>query len=151
LRDGLAGNAACSDGTVHDEQSAEPMNKTDVQTIGRSTDNILVGLASLVALAGVIGFSFWSELPLVARFGMLLGGLALGAGIAWFSAPGKRFIAFAQEAYEEARKVTWPTSKETVQTTGVVFLFVAIMAIFLFLVDKSIEWGLYDLVLGWKR
>ncbi len=42
------------------------MNKTDVQTIGRSTDNILVGLASLVALAGVIGFSFWSELPLLA-------------------------------------------------------------------------------------
>lgn len=127
------------------------MNKSDVQTIGSSTDNILVGLATLVALAGVIGFSFWSELPLLARFGMLLGGLALGAGIAWFSAPGKRLLAFSQEAYEEAKKVTWPTTKEAVQTTGVVFLFVAIMAVFLFLVDKAIEYGLYDLVLGWKR
>ena len=127
------------------------MNKGDVETIGSSSDNFLVGLATLVALAGVVGFSFWSELALLARFGILLGGLALGVGIAWFSTPGKRFLAFALEAYEEAKKVTWPTVKETAQTTGVVFLFVAIMAIFLFLVDKSIEYGLYDLVLGWKR
>jgi len=127
------------------------MNKSDVETIGSGTDNLLVGLATLVALAGIVGFSFWSELTLLARFGILLGGLALGLGIAWFSAPGKRFLAFAQEAYEEAKKVTWPTAKEAVQTTGVVFLFVAIMAIFLFLVDKLIEFGLYDLVLGWKR
>jgi len=127
------------------------MNKSDVETIGSSTDNILVGLATLIALAGIIGFSFWSELSLLARLGMLVGGLALGAGIAWFSTSGKRFLAFAQEAYEEAKKVTWPTAKESVQTTGVVFLFVAIMAIFLFLVDKAIEYGLYDLVLGWKR
>jgi preprotein translocase subunit SecE len=60
-------------------------------------------------------------------------------------------LEFIQEVREEARKVTWPTGKETIQTTGVVFVFVTIMAIFLFLVDKSIEWGLYDLVLGWKR
>jgi len=122
-----------------------------VETIGSGTDNFLVGLASLVALAGIVGFSFWSELPLLARFGILLGGLAAGAAIAWFSTPGKRFLAFAVEAYEETKKVTWPTAKESVQTTGVVFLFVAIMAVFLFLVDKSIEYGLYDLVLGWKR
>jgi len=127
------------------------MNKSDVQTIGSGTDNILVGLATLIALAGVIGFSFWSERSLLARLGILLGGLALGVGIAWFSTPGKRFLAFALEAYEEAKKVTWPTAKEATQTTGVVFLFVAIMAIFLFLVDKTIEYGLYDLVLGWKR
>ena len=127
------------------------MNKTQVETIGSGTDNFLVGLASLVALAGIVGFSFWSELPLLARFGILLGGLAAGAAIAWFSTPGKRFLAFAVEAYEETKKVTWPTAKESVQTTGVVFLFVAIMAVFLFLVDKSIEYGLYDLVLGWKR
>jgi preprotein translocase subunit SecE len=127
------------------------MNKTDVETIGSSTDNILVGLAVLVALAGLVGFSFFSELALVARLGILVGGLVVGAGIAWFSVPGKRFLAFAQDAWEETKKVTWPTGKETVQTTGVVFAFVTIMAIFLFLVDHAIEFGLYDLLLGWKR
>jgi len=127
------------------------MNKTEVQTIGSSTDNILVALASLVALAGIVGFSFWSELPLIARFGILLGGLAVGGGVAWLSQPGKRFIAFTQDAWEETKKVTWPTGKETLQTTWVVFGFVAIMALFLFVVDYVIEYGLYDVVLGWKR
>jgi preprotein translocase subunit SecE len=138
--------------TEDKERSAKPMNKPEVQTIGgSSTDNLLVGLASFVALAGIIGFSFWSELPLLARFGILLGGIVVGAALAWFTAPGKRFIAFSQDAYDEARKVTWPTGKETIQTTWVVFAFVAVMALFLFAVDKTIEWGLYDLILGWKR
>jgi len=127
------------------------MNKTDVQTIGSGTDNLLVGVALLVALAGVVGFSFWSELPMLARVGILLGGLVLGVGIAWFTNPGRRFIAFSQESFDEAKRVTWPSGKETLQTTWVVFGFVAIMSIVLFLVDRTIEWGLYDLVLGWKR
>ena len=127
------------------------MNKTEVQTIGSSTDNILVGVASLIALAGVIGFSFWSDWALIARLGILFGGLAAGLGVAWFSQPGKRFIAFAQESLEEAKRVTWPTGKETLQTTWVVFGFVALMALFLFFVDWLIEYGLYDLILGWKR
>jgi preprotein translocase subunit SecE len=46
--------------------------------------------------------------------------------------------------------VVWPSRKETLQTTGIVFAFVVIMAIFLFLVDKGLEWMLYDLLLGWK-
>ena len=126
------------------------LNKTEVQTITSRTDQILVAIASLVALAGVIGFSFWSEQSLFVRLAILVGGLAVGLGIAWFSQPGKRFIAFARESWDEAKLVTWPTRKETINTTGVVFAFVAVMALFLFLVDKTIEWGLYDLVLGWK-
>jgi len=127
------------------------MNKPDVETIGSATDNLLVGLASLVALAGVVGFSFWSELPLVARLGILVGGLVVGGGIGWLTQPGKRFVAFGQDALEEARKVTWPTGKETVQATWVVFAFVTVMALFLFVIDRVIEYGLYDLILGWKR
>jgi len=127
------------------------MNKTDVETIGSSTDNILVGVAALVALAGVIGFSFFSDFALLARTGILIGGLVAGGAIAWFTVPGRRFLAFAQDAWEETRKVTWPTREETVKTTGVVFLFVALMAVFLFAVDHAIEYGLYDLLLGWKR
>ncbi|MCV4784395.1 preprotein translocase subunit SecE, partial [Escherichia coli] len=29
--------------------------------------------------------------------------------------------------------------------------FVVVMAVFLWLTDKSLEWVLYDLILGWKR
>lgn len=127
------------------------MNKTDVQTIGSGTDGLLVGIALLLIVAGAVAFSFWSDLPLAARFGMLLGGVVLGGGVAWFSAPGKRFVAFAQDALDETRKVTWPTRQETWRMTLAVFAFVALMAIFLFVVDLVIEYGLYDLILGWKR
>ena len=51
----------------------------------------------------------------------------------------------------EAKKVVWPTRKETTQTTGAVFAFVVIMALFLYLTDRSLEWVLYDLVLGWRK
>jgi preprotein translocase subunit SecE len=126
------------------------MATQDVVTVNSKSDIALVALAVVVALAGVIGFSFWSEQPLIVRIGILLGGVVAGLVIAWFTALGRQLIAFGGESYDEARRVTWPTRKETLQTTGVVFAFVVIMGIFLFVVDKSIEWVLYDLLLGWK-
>ena len=36
--------------------------------------------------------------------------------------------------------MVWPTRKETIQTTGVVFLLVVVMAIFLWVVDASLMW-----------
>ena len=126
------------------------MNKTDVETVSSRTDKLLVVAALLLVLVGVIGFSFWSDRPMVLRVALLLGGVVLGLVVAWFSEPGKRFIGFAREGYEEAKRVTWPTRDETLKSTGVVFLFVGVMAIFLFLVDKAVEKTLYDWVLGWK-
>jgi len=32
-----------------------------------------------------------------------------------------------------------------------VFVFVLLMAVFLWLTDKTLEWLLYDLILGWKK
>jgi preprotein translocase subunit SecE len=81
----------------------------------------------------------------------LLGAFALGAVVMWFTEAGKTFVAFARESWEEAKRVVWPTRKETLQTTGVVFAFVFVMALFLWITDKTLEWLLYDLILGWKR
>ena len=61
-------------------------------------------------------------------------------GVAWLSTPGKEFFAFAQEAWQEAGRVSWPTRKETMQTTGIVFVFVVIMALFLFSIDTTLAW-----------
>ena len=41
----------------------------------------------------------------------------------------------------------WPTRKETLNTTGLVMAFVFVIAFFLFICDKLIEWGLYDVLL----
>jgi preprotein translocase subunit SecE len=126
------------------------MNKTDVETVSTLTDKVLVGAALLLVLVGAVGFSFLSDKPMALRFALLLGGVVLGLAVAWFTEPGKRFIGFAREAYDEAKRVTWPTRDETLKTTGVVFGFVGLMAFFLFLVDKGLEKVLYDWVLGWK-
>ena len=45
---------------------------------------------------------------------------------------------FVREVRSEVSKVTWPTRKETLVTTGLVFLMVAIAAIFFFATDQII-------------
>ncbi|WP_068639511.1 preprotein translocase subunit SecE [Thauera butanivorans] len=113
-------------------------------------DKLKFALALALLAAGVVGFYLLSEQPLVLRVLSVLLGVAAGIAVAWFSVPGRRFVEFAREAVVETKKVVWPSRKETVQTTGLVFAFVVVMAIFLWLTDKSLEWVLYDLVLGWK-
>jgi preprotein translocase subunit SecE len=126
------------------------MTTQNVETVSSKADFAIVAVAAIAAVAGVLGFTFLTEQPTLVRLGALVGGLAIGAAIAWFSEPGKRFLAYARESYQETRRVVWPTRKETISTTGIVFGFVVLMALFLFLVDKSLEWFLYDLLLSWR-
>ena len=113
-------------------------------------DKFKFALALALLAAGVVGFYLLSEQPLVLRVLSVLVGLGAGIAVASISEPGRRFIGFARESITETKKVVWPSRKETTQTTGLVFAFVFVMAIFLWLTDKSLEWVLYDLVLGWK-
>ncbi len=77
--------------------------------------------------------------------------LRAAVGVFCTAERGKQLIAFGRDSSREVRKVVWPTRKESLQMTGYVFAFVFVMALFLWLTDKSLEWVLYDLVLGWKR
>ena len=113
-------------------------------------DKLKFALALALLAAGVVGFYLLSEQPLVLRVLSVLVGLGAGIAVASISEPGRRFIGFARESITETKKVVWPSRKETTQTTGLAFAFVFVMAIFLWLTDKSLEWVLYDLVLGWK-
>ena len=103
-------------------------------------DKLKLALAFACVVAGVAAYYYFAELAVVLRVLMVLGGLAAGAGVAWLSQPGKDFFAFAQEAWAEAGRVSWPTRKETLQTTGIVFVFVVLMALFLFSVDATLAW-----------
>jgi len=114
-------------------------------------DKIKFSLALVILAAGVAGFYLLSEQAMILRVLTVLVGAALAVAVAWKTEPGQRFFTFANEAVIEARKVVWPTRKETTQTTAMVFAFVVVMALFLYLTDKSLEWVLYDLVLGWKK
>ena len=103
-------------------------------------DKIKIGLAVACVVAGLWAYYYFVDTALVLRVLMVVGGLLAGAGVAWLSTPGKEFFAFAQEAWAEAGRVAWPTRKETIQTTAIVFAFVVVMALFLFAVDTTLAW-----------
>lgn len=48
---------------------------------------------------------------------------------------------FVREVRSEVAKVTWPSRKETLITTGLVFVLSALAAIFFFVVDHLIAFG----------
>jgi preprotein translocase subunit SecE len=114
-------------------------------------DKIKAAIAVLLLIAGIAGFYFLSESPMVLRVASVLAGLAAGTAVGWTTAPGKEFLVFAQEAVVETKKVVWPTRKESLQTAAAVFGFVVAMAVFLWITDKSLEYLMYDLLLGWKK
>ena len=110
------------------------------------TEKIKLGIALAFVAAGIFGFYYLSQSLTIVRIASVLAGFALAAIVAYQSDAGKRFVVFAQESIAELKKVVWPTRKETVQTTGVVFLFVVVMAVFLWAVDSVLLWAVQMLM-----
>ncbi|HEV2611498.1 MAG TPA: preprotein translocase subunit SecE [Noviherbaspirillum sp.] len=126
------------------------MSNQPVETVTTSSDKIKVALAIFAVVAGIVGFYVLSGQPTIVRAAALVGGLVAAIALAWTSTSGREFIGFSKEAVRETKKVVWPTRKEALQITGIVFAFVLVMAIFLWGTDKLLEFVLYDLILGWK-
>ena len=127
------------------------MSNQSVQTVSTSNDKIKVALAIAVAIAGVVGFYYLSDKPALVRAGALVAGLAFAVLLLWTSSTGRDFLNFAQESVRETKKVVWPTRREAMQITGIVFAFVLVMALFLWGTDKTLEFLLYDHILGIRK
>ncbi|MDY6010413.1 MAG: preprotein translocase subunit SecE [Duodenibacillus sp.] len=117
---------------------------SQAESSNKTLDMVIVTLSVLIVCAGVFGFTFLTDQSMGIRLLALLGSIVVAAVVASFSPSGKRFIAFCRESWDELRRVVWPTKKETVNTTGLVMGFVVLVSFYLFIVDKFIEWGLYD-------
>ena len=122
-----------------------------VETVSTSADKAKLAGAVLLLLASIVAFYYLGKQDLWLRVLALLA--LLGAAVALFftSESGKQLIAFGRDAVREVKKVVWPTRKEAVQMTGYVFAFVFMMALYMWLTDKTLEWILYDLILGWRH
>ena len=116
-------------------------SNTQIETVSTGADRAKLAAAAVLLVGGVAAYYLLGKQDLLA------------AAVATFftSESGKQLIAFGRDAVKETKKVVWPTRKEAMQMTGYVFAFVVVMALFLFLTDKTLEWVLYDLILGWKR
>jgi len=121
-----------------------------VETVSPTADKAKLAAAALLVVGGVAAYYVIKQADWI-RWGALI--LLLLAAVATFftSEPGKQLLAFGRDAWRETQKVVWPSRKEATQMTGYVFAFVVVMALFLWMTDKTLEWVLYDLVLGWKR
>ena len=110
-------------------------------------NNIRLGLSFLLFGAGVLGFYMLSEQPTVLRVLSVLVGIGAFFVVFRTTAQGQRAIDFLGEAITEAKKVVWPTRRETIQMTLIVFVLVVIMAIFLAFIDISFSY-IINLLLG---
>jgi preprotein translocase subunit SecE len=127
------------------------MATSEVQTVSSTADKAKLALVAVLVIASLAGYYKLSAQGALAQWGVLLLGLAVAAGVFFVSEPGRQLIAFGRDSVREVRKVVWPERKESIQITVYVFAFVVVMALFLWLTDKTLEWVLYDLLLGWKR
>lgn len=110
-------------------------------------DKVKLSVAFLLLALGVAGYYALDNSPLVLRVLSVLAGFIAAVTMAWFTQPGKQFYAFSQESVAEARKVVWPTRKETLQMTGIVMLFVIAMGLFIWGVDSILLWFVH-MVMG---
>ena len=122
-----------------------------VETVSTSTDKAKLAGSVLLLLASIFAFYYLGKQDLWLRVAALLVLIAAAVALFFTSESGKQLIAFGRDSVREVKKVVWPTRKEAGQMTGYVFAFVLVMALFMWLTDKTLEWVLYDLVLGWRR
>ncbi len=124
---------------------------TQVETLSTGADKAKLAAAIALVLGAITAFYLLNGKDMWMRVAVLLVLLTMAAAAFFVSDMGKRLVAYGQESVREVRKVVWPTPKEAGQMTLYVFIFVVLMALFLWLTDLALGWAIYDLILGWKR
>ena len=127
------------------------MATSQVETVNTGADKAKLAAVVALVIASVAGFYLLSKQGAVVQWAALIVGLVAAAAVFLVSESGRQFVAFAKDAWREVKKVVWPTRKETLQMTANVFAIVVIMPLFQCFTDKTLEWVLYDLILGWRK
>ena len=127
------------------------MATSEVQTVSAASDKMRLALAGALVIAALVAYYLLTGQGSLVQWAGLLAGLMAAVVVFLTSESGRQLIAFGRDAVREVKKVVWPERKEAMQITAYVFAFVVVMALFLWLTDKTLEWVFYDLILGWKK
>jgi preprotein translocase subunit SecE len=125
-------------------------SQPQVETVSSSADKAKLAGAALLVLASVVAFYFLSKQDLWVRVLALLVLLVAAVALCFTSESGRQLIGFGQDSVKEVKKVVWPSRKEAMQMTGYVFAFVFMMALYMWLTDKTLEWLIFNVILGWR-
>ncbi len=110
-----------------------------------SESGVLDIIKLLIAAAALVGglyayYIYEADVAQSLRVLMVLGGTAVGIGIAMTSTQGQRLWHFIQGSRVEIRKVVWPTKQETTQTAIAVFVFTLVLMLFFWALDSGLLW-----------
>jgi preprotein translocase subunit SecE len=130
-------------------EAAMSTGTPQVETVSTGADKAKLAVAGLLVVGAIVAFYLIKPAGWI-NWATLVVLLAAAVATFFTAEPGKQLIAFGRDSWREVGKVVWPSRKEALQMTGYVFAFVVVMALFLWLTDKTLEWVLYDLILGWK-
>ncbi|WHZ09622.1 MAG: Protein translocase subunit SecE [Burkholderiaceae bacterium] len=136
---------------LHSQEQILNMATSQVETVSTGADKIKLAVAALLLVAALAAYYLLGAKGALIQWAALLICLAVAVVVFLVSESGKRLVAFGRDSWREVRKVVWPTRKEAIQMTLYVAAFVVIMALFLWLSDKTLEWVFYNLILGWKK
>lgn len=127
------------------------MPSPEIETVGSAADKIKLAVVVVLVIAAIAAFYLSGTHGVVVQWLILSVGLIAAGALFLATESGRLFVSFSHEATREVKKVVWPARKEALQMTAYVFGFVIVMALFLWFTDKTLEWVLYDLVLGWRK
>ncbi|GAA4004887.1 preprotein translocase subunit SecE [Comamonas faecalis] len=127
------------------------MATSQVETVVTGADKVKFSLAIALLVGAIVGFYYLGARGPLVQWSVLLVGLLAAVAVFLVSDQGRQLIGFSRDSWREVKKVVWPTRKETLQMTGYVCAFAVVMALFLWLSDKTLEWLFYDLILGWRK
>ena len=118
-------------------------SNTDAQANPLDTAKLLV--SALILGGAVAGFYYFADASTLVRVLGLLAAGGVALAVFFQTEIGGRTWRFLGDARTEVRKVVWPTRAETIQTTLMVMVMVILVAIFLWLLDMLLLWGVQSL------
>ncbi|NVK24380.1 MAG: preprotein translocase subunit SecE [Gammaproteobacteria bacterium] len=104
--------------------------------------DIVKWIVAIALLAGaVIANNIFEQESVLIRAAGIVAAVVIAGFFAATTFKGKTFLAFAKESRTEVRKVVWPTRQEATQTTFIIFVATAIIAVLLYFIDMFLRWG----------
>ncbi len=115
----------------------------------KKMDKVKFTLAIIVVLASLVGYyTLTSVLPNYILAAIPVVGVVIALGIVFFwCSLGKNLLAYIRESTVELKKVVWPERNDAIKTTIYVVLFVAVLAMVIWLADSLISWLFFDVLL----
>lgn len=124
------------------------MNANAKSVEAKKPNHVFDYLAVIIIIAGV-SLYYTLKISLWLKWGIVVASVIAAFITFYFVSPtGINLHGYVKDSWRELGKVVWPPRKEAIQFTWIVFLFVVILAIFLWAIDSSLAWLFYSVILG---